>query len=99
MFWLVILSDTDEVIRTAALAISNNMTIGQLAGQLFPYLTMVKGLKLTAQTFNKDVKKTVLLCGVTDTVSHSWPYLRFIVARQLQPGHGSVRLHRHSQVL
>jgi len=46
-----------EIIQTAALAIQNGMTIRQLADQLFPYLTMVEGLKLCAQTFSKDVKQ------------------------------------------
>ncbi len=40
---------------TAMPAIRNGMTVEDLAGQLFPYLTMVEGLKLCAQTFNKDV--------------------------------------------
>lgn len=33
------------------------MTVESLTNQLFPYLTMVEGLKLCAQTFNKDVKE------------------------------------------
>jgi mercuric reductase len=33
------------------------MSIATLAEQLFPYLTMVEGLKLCAQTFSKDVKQ------------------------------------------
>ncbi|MDQ7049489.1 MAG: hypothetical protein Q9M92_08085 [Enterobacterales bacterium] len=33
-----------ELIQTAALAISNKMTVEDLANQLFPYLTMVEGL-------------------------------------------------------
>ena len=45
-----------EVIQTAALAIRAGMTAQDLADQLFPYLTMVEGLKLAAQTFSKDVK-------------------------------------------
>ena len=48
--------EAGEVIQTAALAIRARMTVQELADQLFPYLTMVEGLKLTAQTFNKDVK-------------------------------------------
>jgi mercuric reductase len=31
------------------------MTVDELAGLLFPYLTMVEGLKLCAQTFSRDV--------------------------------------------
>ncbi len=46
-----------EMIQVATLAIRNNMTVNQLSMQLFPYLTMVEGLKLCAQIFNKDVKK------------------------------------------
>lgn len=49
-----------EIIQTAVMAIANGMTIKKLADQLFPYLTMVEGLKLCAQTFNKDV--TQLSC-------------------------------------
>ena len=44
-----------ELIQTAALAVHHGMTVAGLAAQLFPYLTMVEGLKLCAQTFSKDV--------------------------------------------
>ena len=47
----------------AALAIRNNMTVQELADQLFPYLTMVEGLKLCAQTFFKDVKQLSCCAG------------------------------------
>ena len=53
----VLAAEGGEIIQTAALAIRNRMTIQDLADQLFPYLTMVEGLKLTAQTFTKDVKQ------------------------------------------
>ncbi|SUI58857.1 mercury(II) reductase [Shewanella baltica] len=46
-----------EIIQSAALAIRNRMTITDIAEQLFPYLTMVEGLKLCAQTFNCDIKQ------------------------------------------
>ena len=46
-----------ELIQTAALAIRARMTAQDLGDQLFPYLTMVEGLKLAAQTFRKDVKQ------------------------------------------
>lgn len=52
-----------ELIQSAALAIRNRMTITELADQLFPYLTMVEGLKLCAQTFNKDVKELSCCAG------------------------------------
>ena len=41
----------------------NRMTVQELADQLFPYLTMVEGLKLAAQTFNKDVKQLSCCAG------------------------------------
>lgn len=50
-------AEAGELIQAAALAIHHGMTVEQLAGQLFPYLTMVEGLKLCAQTFNKDVSQ------------------------------------------
>ena len=50
-------SQAGELIQTAAIAIRARMTIADLAGQLFPYLTMVEGLKLAAQTFTKDVSQ------------------------------------------
>lgn len=39
------------------------MAAEDLAGQLFPYLTMVEGLKLAAQAFGKDVKKLSCCAG------------------------------------
>ncbi|AMN49681.1 mercury(II) reductase [Psychrobacter sp. P2G3] len=52
-----------ELIQSAALAIRNNMTVDDFAGQLFPYLTMVEGLKLCAQTFSKDIKELSCCAG------------------------------------
>jgi len=52
-----------ELIQTAALAIRARMSVQDLADQLFPYLTMVEGLKLAAQTFYKDVKQLSCCAG------------------------------------
>ena len=52
-----------ELIQSASLAIHNNMTVDDLAGQLFPYLTMIEGLKLCAQTFSKDVSELSCCAG------------------------------------
>jgi mercuric reductase len=52
-----------ELIQTAALAIRQRMTVQALADQLFPYLTMVEGLKLAAQTFDKDVSRLSCCAG------------------------------------
>ncbi len=55
--------EAGELIQTAALAIRARMTVHELADQLFPYLTMVEGLKLAAQTFSKDVSQLSCCAG------------------------------------
>jgi len=55
--------EAGELIQTAALAIRARMTVEELANQLFPYLTMVEGLKLAAQSFRKDVKQLSCCAG------------------------------------
>lgn len=55
--------EAGELIQTAVLAIRNRMTVQELADQLLPYLTMVEGLKLCAQTFFKDVKQLSCCAG------------------------------------
>ncbi len=59
----VLAKDAGEIIQSAVLAIRNHMTVEDLAGQLFPYLTLVEGLKLCAQTFSKDVKQLSCCAG------------------------------------
>jgi len=59
----ILAPDAGEMIQTAALAVRNHMTIRGLADQLFPYLTMVEGLKLCAQTFFKDVRQLSCCAG------------------------------------
>lgn len=59
----VLAAEGGEIIQTAVLALRNRMTIRDLADQLFPYLTMVEGLKLAAQTFTKDVKQLSCCAG------------------------------------
>ena len=46
-----------EVIQSVVLAIDQGMTVGELAATWAPYLTISEGLKLTAQTFHRDVAK------------------------------------------
>ena len=55
--------EAGELFQAAVLAIRNRMTVRELADQLFPYLTMVEGLKLAAQTFTKDVKQLSCCAG------------------------------------
>ncbi len=59
----ILAANAGDVVQCAALAIRNRMSIEALADQLFPYLTMVEGLKLTAQTFNKDVTQLSCCAG------------------------------------
>ena len=56
-------AEAGELIQAAALAIRGRMTVQDLVDQLFPYLTMVEGLKLAAQTFTKDVTQLSCCAG------------------------------------
>ncbi len=49
--------------QTAAMAIKFGMTVDQLGELIFPYLTTVEGLKLAAQTFDKDISKLSCCAG------------------------------------
>ena len=60
---LAVAQEAGELIQAAALAIHLRMTVTDLSSQLFPYLTMVEGLKLAAQTFSKDVKQLSCCAG------------------------------------
>lgn len=55
--------EAGELIQSAALALRARMTVHDLADQLFPYLTMVEGLKLCAQTFTKDIQRLSCCAG------------------------------------
>lgn len=59
----ILAAEAGEIIQTAALAIRAGMTVTELGGQLFPYLTMVESIKLCAQTFTKDVKQLSCCAG------------------------------------
>ncbi len=52
-----------DSIQTAAIAIKHGMTVRELGDTIFPYLTTVEGLKLAAQTFDKDVTKLSCCAG------------------------------------
>lgn len=52
-----------DSIQTAAMAIRCGLTIDDLAETIFPYLTTVEGLKLAAQTFDRDVKRLSCCAG------------------------------------
>lgn len=59
----IVAAEAGEVIQTAAIAIHAGMTVQALADQLFPYLTLVEGLKLAAQAFSKDVTQLSCCAG------------------------------------
>lgn len=51
----ILAPDGADSIQTAVLALKFGMTAKALGETIFPYLTTVEGLKLAAQTFEKDV--------------------------------------------
>ena len=55
--------EAGELIQTAVMALRARMTVHDIANELFPYLTMVEGLKLCAQTFTKDVTQLSCCAG------------------------------------
>ena len=59
----ILAAEASEMIQTAVLAIRHRMTVQGLTQELFPYLTMVEGLKLCALTFFKDVKQLSCCAG------------------------------------
>jgi mercuric reductase len=59
----ILATEAGEIIQTAALAMRAAMSVSELGGQLFPYLTMVEGIKLCAQTFTRDVKQLSCCAG------------------------------------
>lgn len=59
----ILAAEAGEIIQTAALAIRHKMTVADLAGELFPYLTMAEGIKLAAQTFSRDVRQLSCCAG------------------------------------
>ncbi len=59
----VLAPEGGEIIQTAVMAMKFGATVQDLAGTLFPYLTTAEGLKLAAQTFEKDVAKLSCCAG------------------------------------
>ncbi|MHA1127318.1 MAG: mercury(II) reductase [Alphaproteobacteria bacterium] len=59
----IIAPEGSDSIQTAAMALKAGMTYDDLGAMIFPYLTTVEGLKLAAQTFEKDVAKLSCCAG------------------------------------
>lgn len=59
----MIAPEAGDSIQTAAIAVKSGMTVADLGNMIFPYLTMVEGLKLAAQAFDKDAGKLSCCAG------------------------------------
>jgi len=59
----IIAPEGSDTIQTLAMALKFGMTTKALGETIFPYLTTVEGLKLAAQTFDKDVAKLSCCAG------------------------------------
>ncbi len=59
----ILAGSAGEMIQTAHLAILHQMTVQDLGDRLFPYLTMVEGIKLAAQSFTKEVANLSCCAG------------------------------------
>ncbi|MFQ5677041.1 MAG: dihydrolipoyl dehydrogenase family protein, partial [bacterium] len=63
----ILAAEAGEVIQTAAMAVKmgqeHGFTVQDLREMLFPYLTQVEGIKLAAQTFEKDVAQLSCCAG------------------------------------
>lgn len=59
----VVAPEAGEIIQVGTIAVKHRMTLSDLTGLFFPYLTMVEGVKLAAMTFHKDVSKLSCCAG------------------------------------
>ncbi|MCH7677244.1 FAD-dependent oxidoreductase, partial [candidate division KSB1 bacterium] len=59
----ILASDAGEMIAELALAVQFGLTIENLTSVFHPYLTLSEGIKLAAQTFDKDVAKLSCCAG------------------------------------
>lgn len=53
----ILAPEAGDLINQAALAMRFEIRVDEIASMLYPYLTNAEGLKLAAQTFDKDVSK------------------------------------------
>lgn len=60
---VIVAPEGADSIQTLAMALKAGMTAKALGETIFPYLTTVEGLKLAAQTFEKDVAKLSCCAG------------------------------------
>ena len=60
---MIAATEGSDSVQTLAMALKFWMTTKALGETLFPYLTTVEGLKLAAQTFDRDVAKLSCCAG------------------------------------
>ena len=53
----IVASEGGELIQQLSMAIKYGITVKELAGNFYPYLTLSEGIKLAAITFGKDISK------------------------------------------
>lgn len=59
----VVAPEGGEIIQTLTLSIKFGIRVSDLVGTLFPYLTLGEGVKLAAQTFEKDLARLSCCAG------------------------------------
>ncbi len=59
----ILASEAGEMIAELALAVQFGLTIENLTSVFHPYLTLSEGIKLAAQTFDKDLAKLSCCAG------------------------------------
>lgn len=59
----VVASEGGEIIQLLSMAIKYKIPVKDLAGNLYPYLTLSEGIKLAALAFEKDVSKLSCCAG------------------------------------
>lgn len=60
---VIVAPEGSDSVQTLVMALKFDMTTKALGETIFPYLTTVEGLKLAAQTFDKDVAKLSCCAG------------------------------------
>lgn len=59
----IVAHEAGEIIQIGVMALRAGLKAKELAGLIFPYLTLAEGLKLAAQTFEKDITKLSCCAG------------------------------------
>lgn len=59
----IVAPEGSELLMELAVAIRHQMTVGELAGMLHPYLTLSEGVRLAALTFDKRVEELSCCAG------------------------------------